>query len=116
MNLATYKLSSPLTPRQFANSSIIGEGKLFSPNLVVFGQQRTGNFRASLNDYWGVIYFHPDGRMDVEIDYIDLPDLRDILRVICTTFFVRMELIQPLKMGLLPKSVGPGEELERRES
>lgn len=116
MILATYQLSTAITPRQFADSPIIGEGEMFLPAILAFTDVRLGDFRVSLTDYWGVMYFHSNGRLDIEIDYIPQEAFADILRTIADTFFVKMELVQPRgHYDYLPAKVMPGEKRDRKE-
>lgn len=114
MELATYYLSTAVSPDQFRNSEIFGEGKSFNA-MACFKSERDGDFRVSLADYWGVIYFHDTGYIDVEIDYIPEHELTCLLQEISNTFFVRMYLHQPLHLDYLPKSVSPSQEKARKE-
>ncbi len=57
MVLATYQLSSAVEPRQFMDSELCGEGRAYN-NVIMFSAGRKGEFRVSLMDYWGVMYFH----------------------------------------------------------
>ena len=116
MILATYQLSTAITPRQFIDSPIIGEGEMFMTNIIPFIGARTGDFRVSLTDYWGVLCFHTCGRMDIEIDYIPQEAFADILRTVADTFFVKMKLVQPRgHYDYLPAKVMPGEKRDGKE-
>jgi len=116
MILVTYNLSSPVSARQFRESELCGEGRTFSDNVLEFGEGRSGDYRVSLTDYWGVMYFHANGRVDIEIDHIPDSELTDLLREVADRLFVSMRLVQPLR-GLphLPLKVEPNEARDKAE-
>ena len=107
MILATYYLSRYIPPDQFTGSPIYGEGKEYS-NIVIFSSHRDGDYRVSITGIFGVLFMHGTKQMEIEIDDMTEEYLADCLQTLCNTFFITMELYQPLHISGIPHKVKPG--------
>ena len=107
MILATYYLSNYITPRQFMESDIYGEDREYN-NIVMFSGPRDGDYRVSMTGVLGVLFMHGTKQMDIEIDDMTVEFLADCLQTLANTFFMKMELHQPLHIPGIPHKVKPG--------
>jgi len=106
MILATYYTSKVINPEEFRESDLYGPDSQYNAQ-VCFNGPRDGDYRVSMKDYWGVIYFHRNGQMDIEIANLNEELLLDILQELASTFFVKLTLHQPLGIPGIPEIVKP---------